>query len=271
VPLRFHKVHGLGNDFVLIDARPSGELLSTQAARRLCERRTGIGADGVLTLLPPRVPGAAARLHIYNADGSEPEMCGNGLRCAAQLLLVEQGGGFVSVETPAGVLRCEAGADGTIRAELGRPSVGASIELAVLGETVRGLPVSIGNPHFVVFSPSASEGTARRLGPSLERHPHFGAARTNVELCAVEAASLRLFVWERGSGFTQACGTGACAAAVAAVSQGLLPAGSEIAVDLPGGRLHVSVAPDLSSVSLRGPAQRVYTGELSNEALGERA
>ncbi len=263
--LPFQKVHGLGNDFVLLDARVGGTLLSPAVARQICERRTGIGADGVLTLLPARMPGADARLHIYNADGSEAEMCGNGLRCAAKLLLDERKTPSVAIETPAGVLRCQSGPAGTIRAEMGRPSVGAPVELSVLGESLTGLPVSLGNPHFVVFFSDAnriSEAEARRLGPALERHPHFAPGRTNVELCAVGPEGLKLVVWERGSGFTQACGTGACAAAVAAVSKRLLPAGPEIPVALPGGRLFVEVAADLSSVGLRGPAQLVFAGEL---------
>jgi diaminopimelate epimerase len=265
--IRFEKVQGLGNDFVVVDSRVAGELVSPAVARQLCDRRTGVGADGVLTLLPSRAGAAAARLHIYNADGSEAEMCGNGLRCVAKLLLEERPGPSVAIETPGGTLRCEVGPGGTIRAEIGHPEIGAPLELSVLGETVPGLPVSIGNPHFVIFG-SSSEDAARRLGPALERHPHFAPGRTNVELCEVGRDSLKLSVWERGSGFTQACGTGACAAAVAAVHQRLIQAGAEIAVDLPGGRLFVTVAPELASVSLRGPAERVFSGELRSWPQG---
>jgi diaminopimelate epimerase len=263
--LRFQKVHGLGNDFVLLDARASGELVSPQVARRLCERRTGIGADGLLTLLPAKGSGADARLHIYNADGSEAEMCGNGLRCAGRLMLDERKASFVQIETPAGLRRCEPGRDGTIRAEIGRPTVGRSVEIPLPGELVTGLPVSLGNPHFVVLFGAATaigEADARRLGPALEGHPFFAPGRTNVELCKVGPEGLQLVVWERGSGFTQACGTGACAAAVAVVSQRLVEGGREIAVDLPGGRLFVEVAQDLSSVALRGPTAVAFSGEL---------
>jgi diaminopimelate epimerase len=267
MPTRFEKVHGLGNDFVLLDARGAGELVSPSIARELCDRRTGIGADGILTLLAPRAAGADARLHIYNADGSEAEMCGNGLRCAAKLLLEERKAGFVTIETPAGLRRCEAGGGDTITAEMGRPVLGTSIELSVLGEKVSGVPVSIGNPHFVVFG-RTGEDLARSLGPAIEQHPHFAPGRTNVELCVVTPQGLELWVWERGSGLTQACGTGACAAAVAAVSGRLVEAGSEIAVDLPGGRLFVRVARDLGSVVLRGPAERVFSGELRTRAPG---
>ena len=267
--LRFQKVHGLGNDFVLLDSRVAGQLVSPEVARQLCERRTGIGADGVLTLLPSRLAGADARLHIYNSDGSEAEMCGNGLRCAAKLILAERGAATVAIETQAGVLRCEPGREGTIRAEIGHPRVGSPVELSVVGEKVSGWPVSLGNPHFVIFrdADGADEEAARRLGPALERHPHFSPGGTNVELCAVVRETLKLVVWERGSGFTRACGTGACAAAAAAVSQRLIPASPEIPVDLPGGRLFIEIAPDLGSVSLRGPAELAFSGELPTQGV----
>ena len=280
----FTKAHACGNDFLIVTDEAAAGHDFAALARRLCDRHTGVGADGIefFAWKSESGPGPrSGRIRLHNADGSIAEISGNGTRCVAAWMaefLGSKPGDTLEITTDAGLRVCRIDAvrnhdDFTVEvtAAMGVPRISPrAVELAG-GAKIKSMEVSIGNPHFVVFSPSASEGTARRLGPSLERHPHFGAARTNVELCAVEAASLRLFVWERGSGFTQACGTGACAAAVAAVSQGLLPAGSEIAVDLPGGRLHVSVAPDLSSVSLRGPAQRVYTGELSNEALGERA
>jgi diaminopimelate epimerase len=254
----FEKVQGLGNDFVLLDARRHPALVSPQTARRLCDRRLGIGADGVLTLLPPRGP-AAAWLHIYNADGSEAEMCGNGLRCAARLLLEERGATTVQVETAAGPRKCHL-EGGEVRIEVGKAEVAPPEKVAVGGETVEGQAVSVGNPHFVIFG-GADEERVRRLGPLLEHHPRFAPARTNVELCERTPGGLRVAVWERGSGLTLACGTGAAAAAAAAVQRGLLSAGKEWTVELPGGRLHVEVAAG-SSVSLRGPAVRVYRGEI---------
>ncbi|MHB8419955.1 MAG: diaminopimelate epimerase [Myxococcales bacterium] len=283
--LHFEKVQGLGNDFVLIDARLSALMLSAAGARRLCDRRLGIGADGVLTLLPPSEASAAARLHIYNADGSEAEMCGNGLRCAARYLLewseppsrgvapspgLSPAGGeglfSVDIETAAGLRECRL--EGSeVRAEVGKATVAEPETLTVEGERLRGSAVSIGNPHFVIFD-RADDGRARRLGPLLERHARFAPARTNVELCETTPDGLRVAVWERGSGLTLACGTGAAAAAAVAVRERLFASGRALAVDLPGGRLHVEVADDLS-IWMRGPARRVYRGEIELEA-GDR-
>ncbi len=254
----FEKVQGLGNDFVLFDGRRSPRLISPAGARRLCDRRRGIGADGVLTLLPAR-GNAAARLHIYNADGSEAEMCGNGLRCAARVLLEEGGERDVRLETAAGLRGCRL-EGGEIRSEVGRAEVAAPETVSVGGEHVEGCAVSIGNPHFVILAP-ADARRAGALGPLLERHPRVAPARTNVELCERTADGLRLAVWERGSGLTLACGTGAAASAAAAVKRGLLEADREWPVDLPGGRAFLAVAADFS-VALRGPAERVFRGEI---------
>ena len=287
VRLVFEKVHGLGNDFVLVDARGEGTTggrgpVTPAGARFLCDRRRGVGADGVLTLLPPRIPGAAARLHIYNADGSEAEMCGNGLRCAAQRLFMDRPGPLV-VETDAGPRRCEA-RDGLVWTALGAPRVGPSEEIDVEGERIVGRPVSMGNPHFVLLlDPASAEASdvgmlrpsglhpsvgeaallqqARRLGPKIERHPRFAPDRTNVEFCELGPDALRCVVWERGSGLTDACGTGAGAAAAAVIADGRWPADRTLPVDLPGGRLWVERAGD-AELALVGPAECVYQGEL---------
>lgn len=257
----FEKVQGLGNDFVLIDARQDGRLPSAEAARRICDRHLGIGADGLLTLLPPS-GGATARLHVFNADGSVAEMCGNGLRCAARVLLEETGANTVRIETDAGSLRCEArpgptGRLDTIWAEAGRPSVGAAEALSVGGLSVHGYPVSLGNPHFVIFEANAAVAT---LGADIERDPRFAPERTNVEFCHVTPEGLDLIVWERGAGFTLACGTGACATVAAACAAGTATPGQEVPVHLPGGTLYVALARDGSQVFMRGPAERVFSG-----------
>ncbi len=261
--LSFEKVQGLGNDFLLVDSRSGGELVTPDEARLLCDRHLGVGADGVLTLLPPRDGRSRARLHIYNPDGSVAEMCGNGLRCAAARLLAEAAGPFC-VDTDAGPLRCDDGGAGAVVTEIGRPRLGEPETIEAAGRRVEGIAVSLGNPHFVVFAQAgeADEATARTLGPAIDRHPRFAPRRTNVELCAVRPEGLGLVVWERGAGLTLACGTGAAAAAAAACAKGIARPGDEIRIDLPGGRLWATVAQNLASVSLRGPAAAVFHGEI---------
>jgi diaminopimelate epimerase len=259
----FEKMQGLGNDFALVDARRDGRLMSAETARRLCDRHLGIGADGVLTLLSP-TGDAAARLHVFNADGSVAEMCGNGLRCAARVLLEESGADAVRIETDAGVLRCEArpgptGRCATIWAEAGRPQVFPAETLSAGHRAIRGVPVTLGNPHFVIFE-GTSESEWAGLGPEIEHHGRFAPARTNVEFARPTGDGLVLRVWERGVGFTQACGTGACATVAAACSAGIVVPGEEVAVHLPGGTLWVELARDGSQVFMRGPAERVFAG-----------
>jgi diaminopimelate epimerase len=272
---RFLKYHGLGNDFVLLDRRAGGAPPSAEQAIAACDRRRGVGADGVLTILASER--AAARMHVTNSDGSVAEMCGNGLRCVARFLAEE--GGIRSdelvVETGSGLRGCRLHRSGgridEIEVEMGAPVletrripmaldaprfVRGAIEVA--GRTLEGTAVSMGNPHLVLFDLDLQLG--RELAPTLERHPLF-PARVNVELVRVVGDGLEVEVWERGCGFTQACGTGACAASVAAVLEGRLAAGPERPVKLAGGLLHVRVAPDLSSVRMRGPAVRVFSGE----------
>jgi len=246
---RFAKYHGLGNDFVILEADAP---LDAALARRLCERHRGIGADGVLTLLPPRVAGADRRLHIYNADGSVAEMCGNGLRCVIAYL-----GRAARVDTDAGLLDGRIEADGRVRVTLGPARLGELLTLEVEGERVEGLVVSMGNPHFVL-RPLAPEDVARaavRLGPPLERAPSF-PDRTNVEFIAARADGLEVTVFERGVGFTEACGTGAAAAAVAAEQFGIVR-GPRVRTLLPGGPLDVELGEEIAIVA---PAVKVFDG-----------
>jgi len=272
--LKFWKYQALGNDFVLLDARKDGHLIRPQEARFICDRRFGVGADGVLTLL--RSERAALRLHLYNADGSEPEMCGNGMRCVAKHVLDEQGGEQLAVETPAGIIgvRGERGQDGQIEnicldmgaAHLDRkklPMLGEGrfieepIELA--GTTVRATAVVVGAPHLVIFG-EADKELARKLGPELENHSLF-PRRVNVDFARVRSREeIDLVVWERGCGLTMACGTGACATVAAAHLLNKVDAGRRVRVNLPGGTLWVETAADLSALRLYGPARRVFTG-----------
>ncbi|WNG28681.1 diaminopimelate epimerase [Cystobacter fuscus] len=269
----FHKYHGLGNDFIVLDRRQTGVDVDAQTAQWLCDRRLGIGADGVLSLLPSET--GMARMVVHNSDGSIAEMCGNGLRCAVKYLVDNSGEKpeRIDVETGAGLLACVPGygADGVAQVEISmgparlvEPNLpSGSTQRPFLDEPVpghaglRGHAISMGNPHLVLLDQPLE--TASRLGPVLERHPDF-PERTNVEFVRVDADGLTVVVWERGCGLTQACGTGACAAAVAAVLAKRRPAEDWSRVRLPGGDLFIWVASDLSDIRLRGPASFVFTG-----------
>lgn len=251
---QFSKWHGLGNDFVLVDAIAGGELISPDEAIRVCDRHRGVGADGVLTLLPSE--GAAARLHIYNPDGSVPEMCGNGARCAARHLFEKTGRAEVVLETSAGPRRCEARGD-DVRVDMGAPTVRPSRERVDVGRILEVRRVSMGNPHAVVFVSEPVAPLAQELGPGIEK---VFAGGVNVEFARRGPDGFIVSVWERGAGLTEACGTGACAVAAAAVAEGLVPAGVPVRIHLPGGTLTVEVAADGSRVWMTGPAVRVFAG-----------
>ncbi|WP_223644613.1 diaminopimelate epimerase [Corallococcus sp. EGB] len=270
---RIFKYHGLGNDFVVLDRRRTGVDINAEQSRWLCDRRRGIGADGVLAILPS--PRGLARMVVHNADGSIAEMCGNGLRCAVKYLVDHSGEhpALIDVETGAGVLTCEPGyGDGgvvgvdismgparLVAANLpsgptGQPFVRAPVPGH---EALLGTAVNMGNPHLVLLDQPLE--AAERLGPVLERHPAF-PDRTNVEFVRVDEDGLTVVVWERGCGLTQACGTGACASAVAAVLAKRLPSNAWLRVTLPGGDLKIRVPDDLSDIRLRGPVSFVFEG-----------
>jgi diaminopimelate epimerase len=259
VPLRFAKYHGLGNDFVLVD----GPLMDAARARRVCDRRRGIGADGVVTILPPRTPGAAAAMHIYNSDGSVAEMCGNAVRCLARHLAERRGvDGEIRIDTDAGTKICtlhrgQGGGVASVSVDMGPARVQGEEDFRVAGETLHATRVSMGNPHAVLFDDPSRERAAA-VGPVLERAVAGGV---NVGFARPDAGGIDLVVWERGAGLTDACGTGACAATVAAIRRGSVRAGTPVEVRLPGGALEITVAPDLSRVLMRGPAERVFEGE----------
>lgn len=270
---RIFKYHGLGNDFVVLDRRQTGLDIDADLSRWMCDRRRGIGADGVLSLLPSKA--GVARMVVHNADGSIAEMCGNGLRCAVKYLVDHSGErpDRINVETGAGVLACFPGygLDGVAEvdvsmgpARLVAPNLpsGATgqpfLEAPIPGHPgLRGSAVSMGNPHLVLLDRPLDE--AERLGPTLEVHPSF-PDRTNVEFVRVDRDGLTVVVWERGCGLTQACGTGACASASAAVLAKRLPADAWLRVTLPGGDLQIRVPSDLSDIRLRGPVTAVFDG-----------
>ena len=276
---KLFKYHGLGNDFVILDRRASGEDIDAQTAVRLCDRRRGIGGDGVLVLLPSKQ--AFARMVVHNSDGSVAEMCGNGLRCAVKYLVDQDGEKRpeLPVETGAGVLNARIaysskGAD-EIEIEMGPARfVAPNLPSGKTGEpwvrqplighpNLWGTAVSMGNPHLVLYGAALSE--AEKVGPVLERSPLF-PDRTNVEFVRTDPdGGLSVVVWERGSGLTQACGTGACASVAAAVYEKRLPADAWVPVRLPGGTLQIRVAADLSRVQLKGPATFVFEGVVPTE------
>jgi diaminopimelate epimerase len=266
----FFKYQGLGNDFVVIDRRQSGLDVDAELSRRLCDRHFGIGADGVLSILPE--PGTAGRMVVHNADGSIAEMCGNGLRCVVKYLAEHTPSkpSRLTVATGAGLLEndIEWAADGVQRVTVAMGP--ARLEAPILphgGPFVRqpidghlGTAVSMGNPHLVLLDVPPSE--AARLGPALEVHPLF-VQRTNVEFVKPRAeGGLEVTVWERGVGLTLACGTGACAAVVASALEGRSPFDAWVPVQLPGGVLDIKVAADRSQVWLKGPVRFVFEGQV---------
>lgn len=272
--LQFAKYQGTGNDFILVDGLAGLPVFDWPAAAAfLCDRHYGVGADGVILVEPGKQAPYAMR--VINADGSEPEMCGNGIRCVARWLhdTGKVGAGSFDVETGAGVIRPAVLPDGQVRVDMGKPRLTrADIPMAgppdeqVIEEplgagfgTVLVTAVSMGNPHAVMFVPDVDRIPLADWGPRIERHEMF-PDRTNVEFAQVMGPNhANMRVWERGSGVTLACGTGACATLVAGVLTGRMA--REATIHLPGGPLHIHWD-DEDHVWLTGPAEPVYTGEV---------
>ena len=292
--LQFSKYQGLGNDFLLIDGRQSSQEdseagLAPELVRQLCDRRFGVGGDGVILALPPGSgPGSGGelRMRIFNADGSEPEMCGNGIRCLARFLADRDGDGpgrRWQVDTLAGRIVPELLADGSIRVDMGPPFLEPATvpttlplgpaglpqgELQVDGEVFAAAAAGMGNPHVVVPVEDLADFDLERFGPLLEVHPSF-PAKTNVHFVQVLAPDhLVMRVWERGAGPTLACGTGACATLVACHCLGLVERRAR--VDLPGGPLQIHWDAETGHVIMDGPAEHVFDGAIpSAEAVQE--
>lgn len=266
----FHKYEGLGNDFVLVEAERE-DAVSPELARELCDRRFGVGADGVLLLLPPSSAGADARMKVLNADGSVPEMCGNGLRCAVLYLARnrKQRSGAVTFDTGAGVRSCvvdDEGGRGLVTVDMGvvRVTGTAAIDLGEGGahDAWELTLADAGNPHAITTRP-ASRSVIDAVGPRLATHPRFPAG-TNVEFAVYREGAVDLVVWERGVGVTHACGTGACATVAVGVSRGVIAVGEEVTVNLPGGPLAVTMREDGHAI-MRGPARHVFSGQVSSD------
>ena len=263
---RFHKMHGLGNDFVIFDAREGAVEMNAARARSIADRRTGIGCDQLILLEPSDA--ADLRMRIFNADGGEVEACGNAARCVA---LLE--GGETRIETRGGVVGGSAAARAAT-VEMGEPRFGWDeiplaypIDTAVMPVGWEALQnpaaVNVGNPHIIFFVEDADVVELERLGPGIERDPLF-PSRVNVNVASIEGDTIKLRVWERGAGLTQACGTGACATAVAAIRRKLVS--SPVQVRLPGGSLAIDWSPG-QPIRMSGGAAHVFTGEIDLEAF----
>ena len=259
--MHFTKMQGLGNDYLYVYGEPQDpEALSI----RLSDRHFGPGSDGMIWISPSEI--ADFRMRIFNADGSEARMCGNGIRCVGKYVYDK---GYtdktrLTVETLAGLRTLELHTAGgkvkTVTVDMGRAAVSPQLRPEVDGAEVACIPVDVGNPHAVIFLSEGEEVPLYTLGPKLEKHPAFPGG-VNVEFIQVlERNRLRMRVWERGSGVTLACGTGACASAAAAVSRGFCDPDRPIAVVLDGGTLSVEVSPEYD-LRMTGPCEFVYEGD----------
>lgn len=273
--LRFTKMHGLGNDFMVIDAISQKVRLNSDLVRQLADRNRGVGFDQLLLVEPPTEPDMDFNYRIYNADGSEVEHCGNGARCFAQFVrdkgLVLRD--IIKVKTARGKAVLNITGRDMVEVDMGEPELEPAqiplqaeqksdvyrLEIEGQGEIELGA-VSMGNPHGVVVVESVDRAPVEELGPILESHPRF-PNRANIGFMQiVNRNEIRLRVYERGAGETQACGTGACAAVVSGVLRGLLD--SDVCVHLPGGDLKIHWQGEGSSVMMTGPVASVYEGQI---------
>ncbi|MEO6771465.1 MAG: diaminopimelate epimerase [Kofleriaceae bacterium] len=289
--MRFSKYHGLGNDFVVVDLRATdaattAAIQEPAVVQAVCDRQFGVGGDGVLAILPGGTD-SVARMRVLNADGSEAEMCGNGIRCVVEELAragivqatmaIATGAGRLSCERIAGGVTVEMGAPRLTRGEI--PMAGPASERCIAqpieaqGTTFAVTGVSMGNPHAVIFidDPSANlRALAETYGPTLEHHASF-PARTNVEFVRARGRDeLEVVVWERGVGITLACGTGACATVVAAILNDRAAPETDVHVHLLGGTLTIRVLASLANVRMTGPATHVFDGELDPRSVRSR-
>ncbi len=274
VKLRFTKMQGLGNDFVVIDATRQGLEPTPEQIRRLADRRFGVGCDQVLVVGPPPTADVEFEYRIYNADGGEVEQCGNGARCFARFVR-DKGltrSRRIPVHTRGGRIVLEVRDDGQVTVDMGVPRLapealpmradgpGPRHRLDVDGRQIELTAVSMGNPHAVIQVDEVAHAPVHTLGPALERHRRFPRG-VNVGFMEIRGRDrIGLRVWERGAGETLACGTGACAAVVAGRLAGRLD--TRVTVELPGGRLQVEWAGGDRPVWMTGPAETVFEGEI---------
>lgn len=272
--LHFTKMHGLGNDFMMVDLVTQRAHFTDAQVRRLANRRFGVGFDQLLVVEPPRDPDMDFRYRIYNADGSEVENCGNGARCFARFVRDQRltHKREIHVETAGGPLVLKVEDDGRIRVDMGEPRFAPEAlpfeatedrvlhALDVDGKRLEVGVVSMGNPHAVLRVDDVDTAPVERLGPAIEAHPRFPRRVNAGFMQVVSAHEIRLRVYERGSGETLACGTGACAAVASGIRQGVLE--SPVKVHLPGGELTIEWAGPGHPLFMTGPAERVFDGRL---------
>lgn len=260
--MRFTKMHGLGNDYLYVYGEVPENI--AELSVKLSDRHFGAGSDGMIWISPSKV--ADFKMRIFNADGSEAKMCGNGIRCVGKYVY-DKGytdKTYLKIETLSGIrtlkLSVSGGKVSEVTVDMGKAVTETDKTLTVDGETVSCVPVSVGNPHAVIFVDDISTAPLTVLGPKIEHHEAFPDG-VNVEFVQVLGRNeLRMRVWERGSGVTMACGTGACASAAAAVAKKKCDYDEPVYVNLDGGSLKIKIARD-SSVTMTGPAETVYEGE----------
>ncbi|MGF1613802.1 MAG: diaminopimelate epimerase [Gammaproteobacteria bacterium] len=272
--MKFSKMHGLGNDFVVIENLSRNITLKPEQVRHLADRRTGIGCDQLLLVEPARNRGADFAMRIFNANGTEAEQCGNGVRCVT-LFVHEQGlisTPEMSIETAGGPVISRLASREQIAVEMGIPCLepagipllanrrALSYDLNVGGTVATIGAVSMGNPHAVMRVDDVDTAPVSTLGPAIQEHSCFPDGANVGFMQIIDTRRIRLRVFERGAGETPACGTGACAAVVVGREQGLLE--HTVEVNLPGGRLHVAWSGGTCPVRMTGPAVRVFTGEI---------
>ena len=271
----FKKMHGLGNDFVIVDLRSAGGAgLSADHIRRIADRRRGAGCDQLLVMEKAKTDGADLFMRIYNPDGSEAGACGNGTRCVADLFMNESGRSECVIETSAGLLACRRAENAMVQVDMGVPRLEwqdiplkekcDTLHLGIMSGPLHDpVAVNVGNPHVVFFVDDVRKADVEGLGPQVERHVMF-PQRTNVEFAQVLGPDkIRVRVWERGTGVTQACGSGSCATMVAAVRRGLTGRKAEIVLD--GGSLFLEWRAQDDHVLMTGPVARVYEGVLQDD------
>jgi diaminopimelate epimerase len=270
----FTKMHGLGNDFIVLNLPADACLPSREQWRALADRHGGIGFDQALVLLPPRRSSTDVFYRVFNADGGEVEQCGNGARCVAALLHRRGQGsdGLLSMDSVGGVLHARVRADGSVSVDMGVPDFdprslpfdapvpSATYTISAAGESIEFGAVSVGNPHAVLRVEAVESAAVERIGRALQNSPHFPRQVNVGFMQIVDAGQIRLRVYERGVGETLACGTGACAAVAVGRSLGLLA--TDVEVRVPGGRLSVHWDGPGQSVWLTGPAQQAFEGRV---------
>ena len=260
--MHFTKNHGLGNDYMYVYGEPENP---SELSIRLSERHFGAGSDGMIWISPSAV--ADFRMRIFNADGSEAKMCGNGIRCVGKYVYDK---GYtdkkrITIETLSGIktltLKTSNGKVKSASVDMGNAVISSDMTLTAGSDEITCMPVSVGNPHAVIFVSDAENVPLEKSGPLIEKHEAFPGG-VNVEFVQViDECTLRMRVWERGSGITMACGTGACASAAAAVRKGFCRHNDDIAVILDGGTLRINVDDDFR-ITMTGPAETIYEGDV---------